>query len=170
MKFDLFKKSSKIIIKAINNFHKLTENFSKEKIIHEDEDIALECWAIFDTCIKNIKIIDHKKYIFYLNTSLNRGVYRIFERHYKKHYDVVSSSNSENISIVSSRVNDNVDLIDLDLKNNFSEVEISIIEFKVSGEKLNIFLKKSNLSSNQYNEYLDSIKNRMLELYKNTTK
>ena len=73
-KYDLFKKSSKLLIKAINNFYKLVENIPKDKVLHTQSDIASECWFIFDRCVTNIKVTDHKKYNFYLNTSLNRGL------------------------------------------------------------------------------------------------
>lgn len=166
LKLELFKKSSKLLIKAINNFFKLTENFPKEKVIHENIDIAMECWFIFDRCVQNIKIEDHKKYSFYLNTSLNRGIYRIFEKHYKKHYDVVSSSDANEISIGFAKVNPAVDLTEIDLINNFSEIEIEIINFKVSGDKLRDFLKKMNINNTDYNIHLEAIKVKMLRLYR----
>lgn len=166
LKFELFKKSSKLLIKAINNFFKLTVNFPKEKIIHTNSDIALECWFIFDRCVQNIKVEEHKKYNFYLNTALNRGIYRVFERNYKKHYDVISSSDANEISIMTKKINSHVDLTDIDLSLNFNDIEIEIINFKVSGEKLNVFLKKMKISNIQYNEYLNVIKDKMIELYK----
>lgn len=166
LKLELFKKSSKLLIKAINNFFKLTENFPKEKVIHENIDIAVECWFIFDRCVQNIKIEDHKKYSFYINTSLNRGIYRLFEKHYKKHYDVVSSSDANEISISFAKVNPSVDLTDIDLINNFTELEIEIINFKVSGDKLRDFLKKFNINNSDYNIHLDNIKIKMLRIYR----
>lgn len=164
-KYELFKRSAKLLIKAINNFYKLVETIPKDKLIHSQSDIASECWFIFDRCVTNIKVCDHKKYNFYLNTSLNRGVYRIFERNYKKHFDVLSNSEASEVLILTKRISNEVDLTDMDINNNFSAIEIEIINFKVSGEKLRVFLKKQNLSNNQYTEYLDVIKKKMTELY-----
>lgn len=166
LKLELFKKSSKLLIKAINNFFKLTENFPKEKIIHENIDIAMECWFIFDRCLQNIKIQDHKKYSFYLNTSLNRGIYRIFEKNYKKHYDLVSGSEANEINVSSAKVNPTADLTDIDLINNFTEFEIKIINFKVSGDKIRDFLKEMKINNAEYNSHLDKIKVKMLRIYR----
>lgn len=167
LKFELFKTSSKLLIKAINNFFKLTESFPREKVIHTHLDITMECWIIFERCVQNIRIKDHKSYSFFLNTALNRGIYRVFERNYKKHYDIITNVDASEVAIMTTKTSKNdFDLIDLDIAMNFSDIEVEIINFKVSGEKLSVFLRQHSLSSNQYTEYLDGIKEKLIEMYK----
>ena len=167
LKFELFKASSKLLIKAINNFFKLTESYPREKVLHNHSDIALECWIIFERCVQNIRIKDHKSYSFFLNTALNRGIYRVFERNYKKHYDIITNADASEVAIMTTKTHRNdFDFTELDLGLNFSDIEIKIINFKVSGEKMNVFLKEEKLSNNQFNIYLEGIKEKLIEMYK----
>lgn len=166
-KFELFKLSAKLLIKAINNFFKLVENIPEKKILHENIDIVSECWLIFDRCVKNIKIKDHSKYNFYLNTSLNRGIHRVYEKYYKKHFDVVTNDQVMEFGLTTAKSSMSMaDLTELDLSMNFSEIEIKIINFKISGEKQVVFLKNENMTNTQYSELFEGIKEKILNLYK----
>lgn len=166
LKLQVFYFQSKFIIKAINNFFSLVKTISEEKVIHTKEDIASECYIVMSKCIENLKIKDLKKFCFYLNTSLNRAMYRLYEKQYKKHFDVLPNNEDTEIMVNNTGYDDQFDLTSIDLKD-FSIIEIEIIRFKFSGDKLSVFLETMSLSSSDFQIHLDNIKLKLIELYKN---
>lgn len=164
IKLLLFMALSKLFVKAVNNFFSLVESFPSEKVIHTNQDIACECYIIMDRCVENLKVSEVKKFYFYLNTSLNRGIYRLFERNYKKHYDVVSNTADSEALLMNKKHNHHFDMSEIDLRG-FSELEVDIINFKISGEKLKVFLKLKKLTDLEYSEMLEHIKFKLIKLY-----
>jgi hypothetical protein len=160
----LFRRMSKLIVKAINNFFSLVDSFPEEKILHSQNDIAIECYIIMNTCVKNLKITEVKKFYFYLNTSLNRGIYRIYERNYKKHFDVISNTDDNQNLMMNKKHHHHFDMTEIDLRS-FSVLEISIIKFKVSGEKLKPFLKENKLTDLEFSELFNVVKQKLTQLY-----
>jgi len=165
LRLEIFYCQSKFIIKAINNFFSLVKTISEEKVIHTKEDIASECYIVMSKCINNLKIKDLKKFSFYLNTSLNRAMYRLYEKQYKKHFDVLPNNEDTEIIVMNHGYDDHFDLTSVDLKD-FSQIEIEIIKFKFSGEKLNVFLKTININNNDFQLHLENIKMKLLDLYR----
>ena len=164
LKLKIFFSQSKLLVKAINNFFSLVKTCSEEKVIHTREDIASECYLVMSTCIRNLKIKDLKKFYFYLNTSLNRAMYRLFERNYKKHFDIVNNNDDTEALMLNTGYIDHFDLTEIDLKG-FSELEIKIIKFKYSGERLSVFLKIIKVKNVEYQEMLEVIKLKLTKLY-----
>lgn len=164
IKLLLFMALSKLFVKAVNNFFSLVESFPAEKVIHTNQDIACECYIIMDRCVENLKVSEVKKFYFYLNTSLNRGIYRLFERNYKKHYDVVSNTADSEALMMNKKHHHHFDMSEIDLRG-FSELEVDIINFKISGEKLKVFLKSKKLTDLEYSEMLEHIKLKLIKLY-----
>lgn len=165
LKMKIFIGASKLFIKAINNFSSLTQNISNEKMLHTPEDVASECYLVMSNCIDNLQIQNVKKFYFYLNTSLNRRMFRLYERNYKKHFDVVNNTEDNIIKMRNKGYNHHFDMSEIDL-NDFNELELEIIKFKFTGDKLSNFLKKEHIPSTQYYEILEGIKVKLLERYK----
>jgi len=167
LKLELFILNSKVILKAINNYFFLVKDIKQERILHTKEDICSECYLIFTNCINSLNISNLKKFYFYLNTSLNRGVYRIYEKNYKKHFPVLDSSdNSSNILENKSYSHSFDEMISIDLKN-FTEEEIDFIKFKISGQKVSLYLKKINISTSRLYEINESVIKKLSSLYSN---
>ena len=164
IKLLLFMALSKLFVKAINNFFSLVESFPPEKVIHTNQDISCECYIIMDRCVENLKVAEVKKFYFYLNTSLNRGIYRLFERNYKKHYDVVSNTADSEALMLNKKHHHHFDMSEIDLRG-FTEIEIDIINFKVSGEKLKVFLKSKKMTDLEFSEAFEQIKIKLIKLY-----
>ena len=165
LKLEIYYSQSKLIVKAINNFFSLVKTIPGEKVIHTKEDIASECYIVMSKCIENLKIKDLKKFYFYLNTSLNRAMYRLYERRYKKHFDVLPNSDDVMIIMDNTGYDDHFDLTSVDLKG-FSTIEIEVIKFKFSGEKLSVFLKTVKLTSIEFQEHLENVREKLIVLYK----
>lgn len=163
-KEELFVSLSKIVVKSISNFFNLIKEIKKEKILHTREDICSECFIIMNKCVQNSDIKEIKKFYFYLNTSLNRGIYRVYEKSYKKHFPVLDSSDKTEDIILNREFVHNFDEVSIDIRN-FSEMEIEIIKFKISGQKLKFFLLKNKISSSQYYLVFEEIVRKLKELY-----
>lgn len=166
LKWKIFISTSKLFVKAINNFFYLVQTIPFEKIIHTNEDIASECYIVMSNCIDNLQIHHIKKFYFYLNTSLNRHIFRLYEKNYKKHFDVVNNIDSNVLRAENKGYLHHFDMSSIDLVD-FNELEINIIKFKMSGGgKLSVFLKKEKLSSIDFFEKLELIKIKLIERYK----
>lgn len=164
-KQELFISLSKIITKAINNFFNLVKEINEEKILHTKEDICSECFITMNKCVENSEISSLKKFYFYLNTSLNRRIYRIYEKNYKKHFSVLDNSDKTEGLILAKKYTHHFDNVNIDLKG-FSETEMEVIKFKLSGKKLNTFLESSDISSSQYYIIFNNVVRKLRDLYK----
>jgi hypothetical protein len=165
MKYKLFFALSKLTIKAINNFNHLTRNVPRHKLLHTPEDIAIECYVIYDTCLRDTEINYAKKFYFYLNTSLNRAIYRLFEKQYQCYFNVVENTKENEYLLLNAGYNQHFDFSEVDL-SALNELELDILRFKIEGGKLNQFLKEHNLQSALYNQMFGSIKQKLYNLYK----
>lgn len=165
-KEELFISLSKIIVKAINNFFNLIKDISPEKILHTKEDLCSECFMVTDNCIEKLQLSQMKLFYFYLNTSLNRRVFRLYEKNYKKHFSVINNSDESESLIVNKSYNHHFDNMTIDLQG-FTEQEIEFVKFKLSGQKLNIFLKKQKMLPSVYYEINNSVIEKLKILYSN---
>jgi hypothetical protein len=158
-----------IILKAINNFFYLTRNFSKERVLHTREDIAIECFISLNTHVKNMKIKEYKKFHFFLNSGLNRVTYRIYERQYLKHSQVIDNSEDNEFVVGNSaKYNQSFDLTELDLeKLDLTDMERKILVMKVEGVKFQEFLKENKIQHFVYKESLETLQNKLLKIYRN---
>jgi hypothetical protein len=164
LKMKIFLGSSKLFVKAINNFFSLIKTTAKEKVLHSPEDIASECYMVMSNCVDNLDIKNIKKFYFYVNTSLNRRMYRLYERNYKKHFDIVPNTNENLTKTMNRGFTDHFDMSSVDL-SDFTQLELDIIKFKYTGNKLNVFLKTIQISSAQYYENLELIKVKLIKRY-----
>lgn len=163
----LFIACSNIIMKAINNFFHLTKNYDKLKVIHTKEDITIECYFGLHRCVLNMKMKDFKKFHFYLNSALNKIVYRIYERNYKKHNQIVDNSEQNELWVqTAAKYLHHIDFTDLDVVNmDLNEIEYGIMVMKVEGQRFQEFLKSNKISHNQYTENLETLKQKILKIY-----
>lgn len=163
-KKELFIALSKIIVKAVNNFFNLIKDIDENKVVHTKEDISSECFYIMNKCVESLKISALHKFCFYLNTSLNRGIYRLYEKNYKKHFNVIRNS-FETENILNNRCyTHHFDCSEIDLKC-FTEDELMFIKFKISGQKLNLFLKRNKMLATTYYEISESVVSKLKSLY-----
>lgn len=173
LKHRLFLGLGKLFIKAINNFNKLTKDVPKHKILHTPDDIALECYITFDTCIKNLKLAQIKKFYFFLNTSLNRAVYRLYEKQYKRYFNVIDNNNGSGSGeegthkdpLENAGYNQHFDFTEIDLFD-FNEIELEILRFKIEGGKLNVFLKEHDMAGVMFYQIFEELKQKLMVRYK----
>jgi len=165
LKLEIYYSQAKLIVKAVNNFFSLLKNISGEKVIHTKEDIAGECYIVMSKCIENLEPKNLKKFHFYLNTSLNRAMFRLYQKQYQKHFVVLSNNQDTEIIMANNGYDDQFDLTSVDLKD-FSVIEIEVIKFKFSGEKLSVFLKQMKFTNIDFQYHLDSVKEKLIDLYK----
>lgn len=166
--FELYCVCSSIIMKAVNNFYHLTKNYHKTKIIHTREDIAMECYIGLNNCVKNMKLKDYKKFHFYLNSGLNRIIYRLYQRNYLKHSSIIENTEeSEFVIENTSKYLQSVDLTEIDLKNvGLTDIEMKILVMRVEGIKFQDFLRDNKMSQAVYRENMENLKNKVTKLYK----
>jgi len=166
-KFQLYFLLSKIFLKAINNFSSLIRNVPEYKVLHTKEDIAMECYLIMDTCLDKLRMEDLKKFYFYLNSALNRGVYRIYERQYKRYFNVIDTGTEEKEHLLLNKgYLQEIDFTEIDL-SSLTEEEISVLLFKKSGERLSTFLKKEKMPSAVYYSTFESAREKLFQIYQN---
>jgi len=167
MKYDLFIELSRLTIKAVNNYFYLIASFPEEKIIQTQEDIANECFILYSIALDKVDVRKFKNFCFYLNSTYNRGIYRLFEKHYKKNYNLVNiDGDSVEKLIDKKKVNEQVDLTDFELEKYFDSLEIAYIEAKCSGITAREFSKKYSCSKLEFDELEAGVKEKMRKLYK----
>lgn len=165
-KHKLFLLLSKIFIKAINNFTFLTKNIPKHKLLHSMDDVAMECYLVFDVCLQNLDLQQTKKFYYYLNSGLNRRVYRIYEKQYKKHFGIIENTEDNYHLITNKGYSQNIDFTEIDL-SSLTEEEINILKFKMQGSsKLSAFLKAQNIPSTTFYKVLEGTKEKLHSIYK----
>lgn len=166
-KFQLYFLLSKIFIKAINNFTSLTRTVPEYKILHTKEDIAMECYLVLDHCLEKLRMEDIKKFYFYLNSALNRGVYRIYERQYQRYFNVIDTGteDKEHLLLNKGYVQE-IDFTEIDLAGLTPE-EISVLKFRLTGDKLSTFLKKEKMPSAVYYSTFAIAREKLFQVYQN---
>lgn len=157
---------SKIIVKNINNFFNLIKNIDKGYVIHEKDDIVIECFIILDKCIEKFNLtMKDKKFYFYYNKSLSQGLYRLKEKNYGvkqnkyKHIDVNDVVNFDKTTFT------HIKSYPLFLNKNFTNKEILLMQSKLGEEKIEFFCKKVEISHNEYYKILRSIKSKIDKKY-----
>lgn len=168
LRLKVFVASSKIIVKAMNNFFNLVKNVPKQKVLHTQDDIFGECYVVMDRCIDNVRIEDVNKFYYYLNSGLNRAIYRIYEKNYKNNFNVINNTDENEFLILEKGYVHDFDLTEIDLRV-LSEDEMKIVKFKMKGKGNNVFLKKHNITSSEFNLRLNSVKDKLLKIYKNVS-
>lgn len=164
---ELFMNCSAITIKAVNNFKFLVKEIPSSKVIHSSEDITNECYIVMHRCVMNMKWSDISKFHFYLNSALNRAMFRIFERQYKKHLLLRDNDEVTEIKISRIGIQSHVDMIEFDMtKLEFSEQEMKLITMKVEGHNFQEFLKENKMSHVTYKHKMEIIKQKLLKIYK----
>lgn len=168
-KIEAFILSSKIIVKSINNFFSLIKNseFEKNSIVHEEHDIMIECFIVFENCVKNLKVSKVKYFPFYLNNALNRAVFRIYNRSYNKYQGTVQNT-TENEAYVMDKIKGDqmkINTFDIDLRE-LTELEMEIAESKYRCEKPKEFCDRTGVALATYKEAFDSLKEKLKNEYK----
>lgn len=158
---------SKITLKAINNFFYLTKNMNKEDLLHNNDDIASECYFVFQKCAINCDSNKRNMFHFFYNTSLNRHIIRLCQKNYQKHLPKINASDDMYLfqtKTVSVQIDDLVHELDLRM---YDFMDRKIIISKYSGEKKREFVKKYNINSQEYNERMTQIKTKLKQTYEN---
>lgn len=154
----LFCKLGFVVCKNINNV--LTkyreQNLLKEMIISKD-DLVFECFIVFDRCLMNFDWHRGGDFHWYLNSSLNRELTRILDRHIKKHNKADSID-----SFVSPGVNVEFELFGFYFeKLRLTETERNLVMSRMNGERSEDFMKKNGLTTKiSFYNTLNSIKNK----------
>lgn len=164
----LFFMLGKLMVKAINNFNHLTRQVPKYKLLHTSEDIALECYVTYDICLKNLKLEHVKKFYFFLNTSLNRAIYRLFEKQYARHFNIVENKEETAHLLDNAGYHQHFDFSEIDLFD-LNEMELEVLKFKVEGGKLNVFLKEHDITGIKFYETIAMLKKKLFVRYSEET-
>lgn len=164
IKLKIFLASSKIIVKATNNFFNLVKNVPKQKVLHTQDDIFGECYIVMDRCVDNVRLEDVVKFYYYFNSGLNRAIYRIYEKGYKNNFNVINNTDENEFLILKKGYNHNFDLTEVDLKV-LTVDEMHIVKFKMTEKKNNVFLKKHNMTATEFNSKLSTAKAKIIKLY-----
>lgn len=158
-KISLFKKMSKVVVKNVDNFFYLTKNHSKQ-VFHTKDDLVIECYLVFEKCIRDF---DHRKFsdfLWYYNKALSRAVLRIVEKNYNKHMNVDSIEEKHDSS---NFVENEADFTDYYMsKLNLSRLERRIIKSRLNKEKIEEFLKRNrDVNENSYYKNLNQVKEKL---------
>lgn len=164
-RYKLYFLLSKVFVKAINNFNSLTRTIPKHKVLHSNEDIAGECFLILDKCVEKLKMEYIKLFYFYLNSSLNRAIYRIYDKQYRRGFVIIDNTEENGYLLNNKGYDQHIDFSEIDLMS-LNEMELEVLKFKVTGNKLSIFLKEHKIPSTVYHDNLESAKLKLLEVYK----
>jgi hypothetical protein len=167
-KYQLFIGLSKIVLKAVNNFFSICKNYDvpEEKIIHEGEDIVIECFLVLEKCLENVNLKYLKMFFFYFNSGLNRAMFRIYKKNYEKYANtVVNTEENENYVMGRIKYNHHFDFTGIDLAS-FTEIELAIVEHKLDNGKLKDFLKENDLPAIRYYEIWAEVQAKIFEIYK----
>lgn len=166
IKCDLFLELSKLTVKAVNNYFYLISSFPEEKIIQTPEDIVNECFILYSVALDKIDVRRFKNFYFYLNSTYNKGIYRLFEKHYKKNYNLINiDGDSVEKLIDKKKVNEQIDLTGFELEKYFDELEVAYIESRCIGLTAREFSKKYNFNKSDLDELVDNVKKKMKKLY-----
>lgn len=169
-KHQLYFYLSKIMVKAVNNFSSLTKGVPEHKLLHTHEDIAIECFLILDKCVQKLDMKYVKQFYFYLNSALNRAMYRLYVKNYQKNFNVLVSNGEENEFLLEKKgYEQQIDFSEIDL-SSLTELERDVLKFKMSGDKLNKFLKDQNIPSTRYYQVFESAKEKLYNTYKHEYK
>lgn len=163
-KYKLYFCLSKIFVKAVNNFSSLTKTVPPQKLLHSQEDIAIECFLVLDKCVEKLDMKYLKQFYFYLNSALNRAIYRIYEKEYKKKSNVIENTDENEFLVSNKGYNQHLDCSSIDL-SHLTELERDVLDFKLSGDKLSKFLKKQNIPSTRYYQVYESAKEKIFNVY-----
>lgn len=164
---ELFLNCSSIVLKSINNFKFLVKDVPKSKIIHSNEDIVNECFIVIHRCVINMRWEDLNKFHFFYNSALNRVMFRIFERQYKKHLNVLENTEENEYKTMNTKSLSHVDFFDFECeKYNFTEIELKLVKMKTEGHNFQEFLKENKMSHATYKSVMESIKLKISNMYK----
>lgn len=83
-RMELFKMMSKIVVKNINNYLKLTLHSPVKDDSNNQDEMQSEAFIVLDNCVKNYKMKADTDFYFYFNSSLNRNFYRMFSELLRK--------------------------------------------------------------------------------------
>lgn len=150
----LFYMVGKIVIKQISYFQSLINKYNK-KSFHTKDDLVVECFLVFDRCVKNFIYENYEKTNFYLfyNKALSREMFRLFEKNYLKH-DSVDNNLDDYINYHPISQSCNEDFVDFYLDNaKLTTFERKIVLSRLKMEKKDDFIKryKKKKSSDYYN-------------------
>lgn len=164
LRMKLLLATSKIVLKAVNNFFCLTKSVPEYKLLHTHDDIVNECYITLDKCVCNLKMEEIRKFHFYLNTGLNRAMHRLYEKSYIKHFQVIDNTPENEVKTLNKGYNQHVDTSEIDLKD-LTEMEWMILEFKLRGDKLSDFLRENKIPSPSYYMACESLKGKIVQTY-----
>lgn len=111
---------------------------------------------------------DWKKFHFYYNSTLNRIIYRIYERNYKKHQVLLENTESVELKTMNhSRKSDSeFDLMEIDINGiGFTDIEMEIVEMRSQGQDFGALMKRHKMLPSQYKVHIESIKSKLVNFY-----
>jgi hypothetical protein len=151
-----------IIIKNVNNFFNMVKELPKELVIHTKDDIVIECYIILTRCINKFDIT-RPDFFFYYNKSLSHGLYRFKNKNYKEKNFTV---NYDDVSAYEQKTFTKQDFNPLLLNENFTDLELHLIDSKTNGTSVDTFIKQANITRVIYFNTLKSIKDKIDKHYR----
>lgn len=166
LKIELFKLMSKVIVKNIRNYVKLSNNSPVTNYCNNCFEMQAEAWVILEKCLMKFKLKNNYCFYFYFNKSLGRNFYRMFDKEVRKK-EKYEKYETEKIKTSQTCKTDNLDFpIEMIIESiDLSENEEKILRSKLVREKKSDFLDKNkNLSSGKYYTALKNIKEKINKL------
>jgi hypothetical protein len=164
-KMFIYDSVSSIIVKNTNNFFNLVSEIEKHRLIHEKDDIVVECYIILDKCVEKFSLKNPDwKFYFYLNKSLAQGLFRLKTKTYdnKQIYSTLDFAKIDNYDKNTFSTVNNYPLF---LDKNFSDKEILLMQSKISEENIADFCKKIEIARSEYYRLVASIKKKINRKY-----
>ncbi len=156
----------KMILKNVNNFFNLIKDIENGHVIHERDDIVIECYLIVDKCIEKFDLLEKKyKFYFYVNKSLGQGLFRLKEKNYGFKTGKYSHKSVEELVDRDEKTFCYIKNYPLFLEKNFTNKEILLMQSKLQEEKIEDFCKKIEITKSEYYRLLKRIKSKIDKNY-----
>ena len=158
----LFLSLSRIVVKNIENFFKISIKYSD--LIHDRNDLVSECYLTLDKCVEKYDLNIGSVFYWYYNKSLTFRMQRIIEKNYYKHRNNFRVEREHESFIFSSKLSTiSTDFTDFYLDIfQVTDEERKIIEAKMTGKKIKEFVEdEMQITWNEYYKRVGSIKNKL---------
>lgn len=177
LKFSIFYMMKKIVVKNINNFHKLCRNSILGLNYSNDDEMENECFLIFETCVYKFDIENgNYDFYFYFNKAMSRSLYKIFtdskdvseaENPYSSFSYSETYSEEDFFDKINKKSDQQEHSIDFILAGfmNLTSDDMIVINSKIMKEPLGTFLKNNpKFTQKKYQNCLDRIKIELKDL------
>lgn len=166
-RFELFNLMSKIVVKNINNYLKLTTNSSAKEESYTAEEMQNEAFLIMIRCIEKFNLKNGNCFYFYLNKAYSRAFYKM------SFQSVRNKNNFEKVAanIIYRQPRHTNEHYSMDLlihQMKLDEFETIVLNSKLLGQSKQDFLELNKVfTSSKYQKCNLKIKSIMQKLIEN---